>query len=370
MTDPILLRPPAVGDSELKAIVDAFRSGWVAPAGPALDKFEDDLAHTLGIEPGSVLCLSSGSAALHLGLIELGVMPGDEVVVQSATFAATAFAAVHAGATPVFIDSEADTGNMCPHLLREFLVDRAATSQLPTAVVTVDLFGKCADYERLLDVCQEFEVPLLQDAAEAIGSTAFDQAAGTHGELGVLSFNGNKMITTSGGGALVGPPERLIRSRKLASQARESVAHYEHVEVGYNYRLSNLLAALGSAQLSRLDEMMTRREAAHQRYVSHISDVSWFPDGVTTRWNHWVSVAFLPPEVSAMRVCAQLNAEMIEARPFWKPMHLQPVFDGLDMLGGRHCEQMFEHGICLPSGVETTNDDLDRVVQALTTAIS
>ena len=359
----ILLHPPVVGDLDREYVVAALDSGWVAPAGPDLAEFEAELAALAGTE--AALCLSAGSAGLHLGLLSLGIKPGDEVVVQSATFAATAFAVAHAGAVPVFCDSESTTGNIDPELLDTFLADRASRDQLPMAVITVDLFGYCADYDRLRAVCDTYGVALLQDAAEAVGSSAQGAMAGSHGDLGVFSFNGNKVITTSGGGALLGPAEALELPRKLGTQAREPALHYEHEMIGYNYRLSNVLAALGRAQLASLDERTIARRRLHGRYVDELGDLNWFPQGVTTTWNHWISVGFLPDGVDPTETCHALDERGVECRPFWKPMHMQPVFDGNEVLGGDVSEQMFATGICLPSSHVMTSDDQDRVIDGL-----
>lgn len=369
MEDNILLRKPSVGEREKKRVVDALASGWVAPAGPDLEAFESELASELGVGADNVLCLSSGTAALHLGLIELGVQPGDEVVVQTATFAATAFAVVHTGATPVFCDVDANTGNLCPERLESLLKSRAQTNDLPAAVVPVDLFGYGADYEAIRAVCDRWGVPILQDAAEALGTRSQDRAAATHGDLGVLSFNGNKIITTSSGGALVGPADVLAHARKLSTQARDDAPWYEHSEIGFNYRMSNVLAALGRAQLERLPYFIGLRQKQHGYYVDNLPGVSWFPSGVTDTWNHWLSVALLPPTIDAISVCLELQRQNIEARPFWKPMHMQPVFDANEVVGGEVAESFFRRGICLPSGVDLELADLDRVVRAVLSTI-
>ncbi|MCP4228395.1 MAG: aminotransferase class V-fold PLP-dependent enzyme, partial [Actinomycetia bacterium] len=269
----VLLSTPVVAGREHELVSATLDSGWLAPAGPQLDQFEADLA--AWVDDQAVVALSSGSAGLHLALAVAGVQPGDEVVVQTATFAASAFAVHHAGAIPVFCDIDEVTANLDPDLLAEKLTERARRGRLPAAVVSVDLYGYCADYQRLKQVCQEFGVPLIQDAAESLGSRAAGQAAGAHGELGVLSFNGNKIITTSGGGALTGPRELVERARKLSTQAREPGLHYEHQEIGYNYRLSGLLASVGTAQLETLEDRITRKTALHDRYVEALPRLDW-----------------------------------------------------------------------------------------------
>ena len=250
-------------------------------------------------------------------------------------------------------------------LLESFLADRAANDRLPVAVVSVDLFGYCADYVALRAVCERYGVPLLQDAAEALGSLAQGKMAGAHGDLGVFSFNGNKVITTSGGGALLGSEADLDLPRKLSTQAREPVLHYEHEMIGYNYRMSNILAALGRAQLETLDQRIAAREVLHRRYMEELPELRWFPTGVTNRWNHWISVGFLPNGLDPTDTCLALDVFGIEARPFWKPMHRQPVFADRESIGGEVSEAMFETGICLPSSHILTDTQVGRVTTAL-----
>ena len=365
----ILLRKPSVGEGEKQFVSSALQSGWVAPAGPDLEAFEAELAAVLGVAPENVLCLSSGTAALHLGLVELGVKPGDEVVIQTSTFAATAFAAIHAGTVPVFCDVDHETGNLSPEHLEKLLSARAAENRLPAAVIPVDLYGYCADYDAINSVCARYDVPVFQDAAEALGSTSQGRHAATHTELGVLSFNGNKIVTSSGGGALVGSPEVLAHAKKLSTQARDQATWYEHTEIGFNYRMSNILAALGRAQLARLDEFIDLRGFAHSYYINALPELDWFPQGVTTRWNSWLSVGLLPEAVDAIAVCESLQSQGIEARPYWKPMHLQPVFAHNEVVGGENSESFFRRGICLPSSVDLTPEQLDRISGAIREAL-
>ncbi len=369
MNDKILLRKPYVGRREQRFVSDALASGWVAPAGPDLTGFEADLASELGVSPDNVLCLSSGTAALQLGLIELGVTAGDDVIVQTATFAATAFAVAHIGANPVFCDVDEITGNLCPERLEFCLRQRALSNNLPAAVVPVDLFGYAADYDSIDAVCKQFGVPVLQDAAEALGTFSQGKAAATHGNLGVLSFNGNKIITTSGGGALVGPAETLAHARHLSTQARDNATWYEHTEIGFNYRMSNILAAVGRAQLERLGDFIETRRRAHDYYVDALPHVDWFPEGVTDQWNHWLSVALLPEGTDAITVCQELQSKGIEARPYWKPMHMQPVFAKNETIGGETAEMFFRRGICLPSGVALNLNELNYVATSLSAAV-
>ncbi len=363
----ILLQPPVVGAAERAAVLAAIDSGWIAPAGPDLMAFEDELAQRIGAE--RVLAVASGSAALHLGLLVLGVGPGDEVVVQTTTFAASAFAVCHTGATPMFCDVDRATGMLDPDALAVLLAERARRGRLPKAVMPVDLYGACADYVRLRAVCDPYGIPILQDSAEALGAVSQGRPAGRHGDLAVFSFNGNKIVTTSSGGALVGPPRLLERASKLATQAREPALHYEHAEIGHNYRLSNLLAALGRAQLRDLDARIDRKLRVRCRYRELIPEAAWFPDGVTERSNAWLNVALLPDDTDRDRVIEQVQAKGIEVRPAWKPMHLQPVFDGVGCLGGSVAEALFDRGVCLPSGSDLTIADQERVADAVSLAI-
>jgi dTDP-4-amino-4,6-dideoxygalactose transaminase len=291
------------------------------------------------------------------------------VVVQTATFAASAFAVHHLGAIPVFCDVGPDTWNLDPDRLESFLEERAAIDRLPAAVLPVDLYGRCADYARLLPICERFGVPVVEDAAEALGSRSAGKSAGAFGDLGVFSFNGNKLITCSGGGVLVGDAESIARARFLASQAREDELHYEHVEVGYNFRMSNLLAALGRSQLAGVEPRIERRRRIERRYREAFPQFDWIPDGVTERTNSWLSVALLPDGLTPSGVCRALARANIEARPMWKPMHAQPVFAGCEQIGGSVADLLFRHGICLPSGSGLTDDDQDRVIEALESVV-
>ena len=362
--DRILLSAPDVGAAEREALLRAFDAGWIAPLGPELDAFERELADYVGAE--ACAGLSTGTGGLELGLRLAGVVPGDEVVVQSATFAASAFAVVHVGAVPVFCDSASDTWSLDPEALKHFLADRAARDRLPAAVMPVDLYGFVPDYDRLLDVCAEFDVPIVEDAAEALGSIGpSGRRAGRFGRFGVFSFNGNKIMTTSGGGAIVGDAESMERARWLASQARESHPWYEHVEVGNNFRMSNLLAALGRAQLAGLESKIARRSEINDRYRAEFPELEFTPKGVTERPNNWLSVALLPEGRDPIALCAAMGEHGIETRPFWKPMHQQPVFAGSEMVGGAVADELFARGVCLPSGSVLTDADVQRVVDAL-----
>ncbi len=301
-------------------------------------------------------------------LLEAGVCPGDEVIVQSFTFAATAFATVHAGAVPVFIDSEPGTWSIDPDLLEQTLKERAAVDRLPAAVIPVDLYGSCADYKRLEPLCEEYGVTLISDAAEALGSRVGDRSAGSFGHSAVLSFNGNKIITTSGGGALLGSPETVEKVRYLATQARQPVLHYEHTDIGFNYRMSNLLAALGRAQLAGLEAKIARRQQISDFYAAEFPDIEWCPHGSTTRPNRWLSIGLLPRGEDPHELCFAMNDQEIEARPAWKPMHMQPVFAENEMVGGEVSQALYARGICLPSGSGLTDGELERTAEALRTA--
>ena len=363
----VFLSPPEVGAEERRMLLDAFDSNWIAPLGPDVDAFEAEFAARVGVD--HAVALSSGTAALHLALLLLGVGPGDEVLIPSFTFVATANAAVYLGAVPVFVDCSADTWTMDPDLVAEDLDRRAAAGRLPAAVVTVDLYGQSCDYDRLLAACDRHGVPLVEDAAEALGGTYRDRPVGSFGRMGVFSFNGNKIITTSGGGMLVtGSGEEAARARYLATQAREPFPHYEHVTLGFNYRLSNLLAALGRAQLAGLDSRIERRERIQARYrreLDGLPGLDFMPVAPYGRPNWWLTCVTIDPEAAGTdreAVRLALEAEDIESRPTWKPMHLQPVFAGNEVLGGGVCGRIFAHGLCLPTGSALSDADLERVV--------
>ena len=369
MSERIFLSPPDVGPSEREALVAAFDSNWIAPLGPDVDAFEEELARRLRVRQAAAL--SSGTAALHLALLLMKVEPGDEVWTSTLTFAATANSIRYAGATPVFIDSERKSWNMDPALLHGALHEAAKAGALPKAVVVVDIYGQCADYDPILSACREFGVPIIEDAAEALGATYRGQPAGSFGAIGVLSFNGNKIMTTGGGGALLSDEPALVqRARYLASQARQPAPHYEHVEVGYNYRLSNLLAALGRAQLARLDGFIERTREINERYrhalggVDGIELLSEAPGRYST---HWLTCVLLDEERLGVRpetVREHLESNDIEARPVWKPMHLQPVFRDCRVVGGAVAEDLFQRGLCLPSGSTLSRRDQQRVIDA------
>ena len=356
-----------MGPDERSLLIAAFDSNWIAPVGPDLAAFEREFAeHVDGL---STVALSSGSAALHLALVVLGIGAGDDVLVSDFTFAATANPVSYVGARPVFIDSERDTWNMDPALLEAELAQRAAGGKLPAAVICVDLYGQCADYDAIAGICERFEVPLIEDAAEALGASYHGRAAGSFGLLAAFSFNGNKIITTSGGGMLAASNPALVEHvRHLSTQARQPVPHYEHAEIGFNYRLSNLLAALGRGQLRVLDERIERRRAINDRYREALGDlpgIGFAPRDVEGRSNCWLTCITIDP-ASGVRpedVRVTLERDDVESRPLWKPMHLQPVFAGAPARLSGVSAELFERGLCLPSGTSMSDDDLSFVIE-------
>jgi dTDP-4-amino-4,6-dideoxygalactose transaminase len=366
VTDRIYLSPPHMSGRERALLLDAYDSNWIAPLGPHVDGFESALARYTGVP--HFAALSSGTAAIHLALQILGVGRGDSVFVSSFTFAASANPIVYLGAEPVFIDSDAATWNMDPQLLREELRRASRNNTLPKAAIIVDLYGQCADYDPILAACAEYGVPVIEDAAEALGATYKGKAAGNFGELAVFSFNGNKIITTSGGGALAsGNPELIRRARFLATQARDAAPHYEHSSIGFNYRLSNVLAAIGRGQLETIEDRVAARRRNFDMYRDAIGDlpgVEFMPEAPYGRANRWLTcITVNPDEFGASRedVRLALERENIEARPTWKPMHMQPVFSECRAVGGAVSARIFERGLCLPSGSSLTDADLARV---------
>ena len=366
----VYLSPPDVGPTERELLLAAFDANWIAPVGPDLTAFEDELAAFVGAR--HVAALSSGTAALHLALVLLGVGPDDEVVLPSLTFAATASAVAYTGARPRFVDSEPRTWNLDPDLLAEELADAERAAAPPKAVIVVDLYGQCAEHEAIAAVCDHHGVPIIEDAAEALGASRNDRPAGTFGTMAALSFNGNKIMTTSGGGALLSADGALVeRARYLATQARQPALHYEHTELGYNYRLSNLLAAVGRGQLRHLSERIGRRHEINARYRAGLAGLEGIgflpesPDGVP---NHWLTVITVDPAAfgaGPADLVAALEAADIEARPAWKPMHRQPLYRDAPMRGGAVADAAFATGLCLPSGSSLPDADLDRVVEII-----
>lgn len=370
---PIHLSPPDMSVRERRRLLDAFDSNWIAPAGPELNEFESRLRSIAGTE--AAVATTSGTAALHLALQVLDVGPGDVVVVPTVTFVASANVVRYVGAEPHFVDCDPRTGNIDPGELECALDTLALDGIRPAAVITVDLYGACANYRLIERICARFDVPIVEDAAEAIGATHSGKPAGSFGKLAAFSFNGNKLVTTGGGGALVGPSELVERARHLASQAREAAVHFEHGEIGYAYRLSNLSAALGSAQLERLDLLVARTRVVHRRYMSelgHLEGVEVMSQDRDGRGNGWLSVVELDQQLlpSPAAVCGALAAVSIEARPAWKPMHLQPLYSDSPMTGGASAELHYSQGICLPSGSSLTVEQQTRVIAAFTEAVS
>jgi len=367
MAKRLYLSPPHMGNAERKLLLDAYDSNWIAPLGPHVDAFEHEMCKEL--QASYAVALSSGTAALHLSLVLLGVQQGDEVFCSTLTFASTANAITYVGATPVFVDSDSTTWNMDPVLLAEELEKRALLDRLPKAVIVVDLYGQCADYDEILSACQKYAVPVIEDAAEALGATYKGRAAGTLGEMGILSFNGNKIITTSSGGMLlVGNKSSAERARFLASQARDPAPHYQHSIIGYNYRMSNLLAAVGRGQLKVLGLRVTSRRRINKLYrqaLQNIPGIAFMPDANFGQSNCWLTCILIDMQkfgASVEEIRLNLEKYNIEARPVWKPMHLQPVFRGCKVVGGRISEELFARGLCLPSGSSMTQQDVDRVI--------
>lgn len=368
--EPILLSFPDVGETEQRYVLEAVRSGWVAPAGPDLNAFEAEVAKRVGT--GYAVGLSSGTAALHLALISWGVGPGDVVPVSTFTFAATVNAIRYVGAEPYFVDCDEESGNMSPALLRQALAHLRADGRSVPAVVPVDMFGKAVNYTAISEIAQEFGVRLLCDAAESFGAAWRGRAVGSFGNASVVSFNGNKIMTTSGGGMLLTDDEALAAHvRKLSTQAREPAAHYEHTEIGYNYRLSNILAALGRAQLTRLDDMIARRRHWRARYrnlFEKYRGVRILGGANDLEDNCWLTAIIVDSNVAgftALDIGDALRRDNIETRPVWKPMHLQPVSQGLTGVIDGTSERIFDHGLTLPSGSAMTDEQFDRVLEKI-----
>lgn len=363
----IYLSPPLMTGKEVGAVADAIRSHWVAPQGPHLRAFESAVAGRLGV--GHACALSSGTAAIHLGLRALGVGPGDDVLCSTFTFIAAANPIHYLGANCVFVDSEADTWNMDPALVADYLKEAAGKGRLPKAVVVADIYGQCADFDGLREACSKYEIPILEDAAEALGASARGRPAGSFGDIAALSFNGNKVITTSGGGMVVSRNREWIdKARFWATQAREPGLQYEHREIGQNYRLSNVLAALGLVQLEALEDFVDRKRRIFERYRRAFADdpgITWMPEPAGWSSTRWLSCLRIDPEAhsrNAMDLCQGLLAAGIESRPLWKPLHTQPVFQGAKVLGGAFSEKLAAEGVSLPSGCGLTEAEQDEVI--------
>lgn len=369
-TKRVYLSPPHMGPDERNLLLDAFDSNWIAPLGPHVDAFEREFCETTGVSHAAAL--SSGTAALHLALMMLGVGSGDEVLVSTLTFAASANVVTYLGATPVLIDSERETWNLDPGLLEEELAMCARRGKLPKAVIAVDLYGQCADYDRILSVCGQYEVPVVEDAAEALGASYKGKPAGSFGAAAVFSFNGNKIITTSGGGMFVSSDAGLVgRARFLSQQARDPAPHYQHREVGYNYRMSNLLAAVGRGQLRVLrDRVSRKRDIFHfyQRALGGLPGVSFMPVAGYGKPNYWLTCILVDPgKFGATRedIRLALEKENVESRPLWKPMHLQPAFSRCRVRGGVVSEELFDRGLCLPSGTALAVAELEMITRII-----
>lgn len=368
----IYLSPPHMGGKELEFVEEAFRTNWVAPAGPDLNAFEWELAKTVHVPYAAAL--SSGTAAIHLALIILGVMEKDEVLCSTFTFAGSCNPVVYLKATPVFVDSEKDTMNMDPHLLEEAIVARIRkTGKKPAAVILVHLYGMPAKLNELLEVARRYEVPVIEDAAEALGSTYSGKPLGGFGDIGIYSFNGNKIITTSGGGALVSSKEAWVqKARFLATQARDPAPHYEHSVIGYNYRLSNISAAIGRGQLMVLESRVNQRRSnyeSYRRYLGDLDGVRFNEEPAGSCSNRWLTTIRVSSSEVRNSVIDLLGKNNMEARPFWKPMHLQPVYKECPAYLSGASEDAFNRGVCLPSGSSLSAEDLERVAGVLRKAL-
>ncbi len=368
MNKRIYLSSPHMGGEELKFINAAFETNWISPMGPHVDAFERELAGYNHI--GHCAALSSGTAAIHLAMIILGVKPGDEVICSTFTFSGSCNPIVYVGASPVFVDSETDTWNMDPELLEEAIRDRIKKGKRPKAIIIVHLYGMPSKMEKIMSIARHFEIPVIEDAAEALGSSYHGKKAGTLGDIGIYSFNGNKIITTSGGGALVSENSDWVRkARFLATQARDQAPHYQHSEIGFNYRLSNICAGIGLGQLQVLDERVRQRRSNFNFYFKELSKLPGVnfllePDELFS--NRWLTTVLIDPDksrgVTREDVRLALEKEDIDSRPLWKPMHLQPVFRGCDSYKNGTSERLFEIGLCLPSGSNLSDGDISRIV--------
>lgn len=370
MEKTILLSTPHMGHQELEFVQEAFTTNWIAPVGPHIDAFEKEFSTEVNVNHAAAV--SSGTAALHLALRLLNISPGDEVFCSTLTFIASVSPITYLGARPVFIDSDRTSWNMDPGVLQDALEKRAKIGKLPKAVIVVHLYGQSADIDPISKLCQEYDIPLIEDAAESLGATYKGRSPGTFGKFGFFSFNGNKIITTSGGGMLVSDDEELIRkARFLATQARDPAPHYQHSVIGYNYRLSNVLAGIGRGQLKVLQERVLARRKNFDFYCEHLSDlpgIGFMPEasfGISTRWLSCITIDSQEFGATRDEVRLHLASSQIESRPVWKPLHLQPVFSGCDCFGGSVAEDLFDRGLCLPSGSNLTQDDLERVVNAI-----
>ena len=366
----ILLSTPHMGDREQEFVKEAFDTNWIAPLGPHVDTFEQEFCQVVGAKHAAAV--TSGTVALHLALKLIGVGSGDEVFCSTLTFIATASPITYLGAKPVFIDSDRTSWNLNPDLLREALDKRAKIGKLPKAVVIVHLYGQSCDLDPILEACNYYQVPLIEDAAESLGASYKGRSPGSFGKIGIFSFNGNKIITTSGGGMLVSDDQKLVeKARFFATQARDPAPHYQHSEIGYNYRLSNVLAGIGRGQLQVLEERVEARRRNFDFYkqaLGNLPGIEFMPEaafGKATRWLTCLTIDPIAFGADREQVRLALAEEKIEARPVWKPLHLQPVFADCECMGGAVAEELFEYGLCLPSGSNLTEVDLERVTSAI-----
>ncbi len=367
MNNKIWLSSPHMGGKEINYVNQAFETNWIAPLGPNVDNFEKDLCSFTGSKHAAAL--SSGTAAIHLALIQLGVKAGDEVICSTFTFSATVNPIIYQGATPIFIDSEDLTWNMSPQLLKEAILDRISKGKKPKAIIIVHLYGMPAQMDEVMEIAYQFEIPVIEDTAEALGSTYKGKALGTFGKVGILSFNGNKIITTSGGGALISDDEDLVKqSRFLATQARDNAPHYQHSQVGYNYRMSNVSAGIGRGQMEVLTQRVEQRRNNHEFYhamLSGLDSISFLEEPKDYYSNRWLSCILLNnyEERESLRIA--LEKENIESRPLWKPMHLQPIFESYPIYLDNTSESLFERGLCLPSSSNLDESKLNKVVNTI-----
>lgn len=372
MSTKLYLSSPHMGGKEFEYVKEAFDTNWIAPLGPNVNGFEKDLEDFLR-QDVQVAALSAGTAALHLALILLGVKAGDEVICQSMTFSATANPIVYQGATPVFVDSEPDTWNMSPVFLRQAIEYRIADSSKPKAIIPVHLYGMPAKMKEIMAVAAEYDIPVIEDAAEALGSRYHNQPCGTFGKVGILSFNGNKIITTSGGGALVSADPGLVqKARFLATQARDPAPHYQHSRIGYNYRMSNVCAGIGRGQMEVLEKRVEQRRANYESYLKALDGlpgISFLKEPRGFFSNRWLTTIIVDQEktngITREDIRLALEKDNIESRPLWKPMHLQPVFKDCPFYGDGTSQRLFETGLCLPSGSNMTQTDQARIIRLL-----
>ncbi|MBE9028695.1 aminotransferase class I/II-fold pyridoxal phosphate-dependent enzyme [filamentous cyanobacterium LEGE 11480] len=368
---PILLSPPHMGTAELQFVQEAFQTNWIAPVGPHVDAFEQEFATTVGTRDAAAV--STGTAALHLALTLLDIQPGDEIFCSTLTFVASANPITYCGAKPIFIDSDRTSWNMDPELLEQALKQRDRIGRLPKAVIVVHLYGQCADIAPIIALCDRYNIPVIEDAAEALGATYQGKSPGSFGRMGIYSFNGNKMITTSGGGMLVADDQALIKqARFFATQAKDPVPYYQHSQVGYNYRLSNILAGIGRGQLQVLADRVRARRENFDHYAQGLSELpglEFMPEASYGESCRWLTCLTIDPQkfgATSDQVRRALAAQRIESRPVWKPLHLQPIFAGCEHFGGAVAETLFDRGLCLPSGSNLRAEERQRVIDIVT----